>query len=198
MSFEQPKLPYALDALKPFLSEEQMNYHYNKHHAAYFKNLNGLVEGKPEAKMSLRELVIQAPAGPMFNNAGQAWNHSFFWNCMSPSGGGQPDGDVRKAIEKAFGSLEDFKKEFADKSVKLFGSGWAWLAADNNGKLEIMPLSNADTPLKHEREPILTLDVWEHAYYIDYRNERPRFADGFWSKVNWEFVAKCLAEPGKA
>jgi superoxide dismutase, Fe-Mn family len=198
MSFEQPKLPYALDALKPFLSEEQMMYHYNKHHAAYFKNLNGLVEGKPEAKVSLRELVIQAPAGPVFNNAAQAWNHSFFWNCMSPAGGAQPEGELLKAIEKSFGGFDAFKKEMSEKAAKLFGSGWAWLAADKQGKLEIMALSNADTPLKHDREPILTLDVWEHAYYVDYRNERPKFIDGFWSKVNWNFAAKCLAQPGKA
>jgi superoxide dismutase, Fe-Mn family len=198
MSFEQPKLPYALDALRPFLSEEQMMYHYNKHHAAYFKNLNGLVEGKPEAKLSLRELVVQAVPGPVFNNAAQAWNHTFFWNSMQPAGGGQPEGDLLLAIQKSFGSFDAFKKEFSEKAAKLFGSGWTWLAADKHGKLEIMPLGNADTPLKHDREPVLTLDVWEHAYYVDYHNERPRFIDGFWGKVNWDFAAKRLAEPGKA
>jgi superoxide dismutase, Fe-Mn family len=198
MPFEQPQLPYDLDALKPFLSEEQMMYHCKKHHAAYFKNLNGLVEGKPEAALSLRALVIQAGPGPVFNNAAQAWNHTFFWNSMSPSGGGQPSGDLLAAIEKSFGGFDAFKKEFAEKAAKLFGSGWTWLAADKQGKLEIMPLGNADTPLKHDREPILTLDVWEHAYYVDYRNERPKFIDGFWAKVNWDFAAKCLAEPGKA
>jgi Fe-Mn family superoxide dismutase len=198
MSFQQPKLPYALDALRPFLTEEQMNYHYNKHHAAYFKNLNGLVEGKPEASISLRQLVIQAPAGPVFNNAAQAWNHTFFWNSMLPDGGGEPKGDLLDAIVKSFKSLDAFKKEFSEKSAKLFGSGWTWLAADKQGNLEIMPLSNADTPLKHDREPILTLDVWEHAYYVDYRNERPKFIEGFWSKVNWDFAAKCLTDPGKA
>jgi Fe-Mn family superoxide dismutase len=172
-----------------------MSYHYRKHHAAYFKNLNGLVEGKPEANLPLRAVVIQSAAGPMFNNAAQAWNHSFFWNCLAPSGGGLPKGDLLKAIERDFNSFENFRKEFTDKAAKLFGSGWTWLAADKQGKLEIMPLGNADTPLKHDREPILTLDVWEHAYYIDYRNERPRYNEAFWSKVNWDFAAKCLAEP---
>jgi superoxide dismutase, Fe-Mn family len=198
MSFEQPKLPYALDALRPFLSEEQMTYHYGKHQAAYFKNLNGLVEGKPEAKLPLRTLVIQATPGPMFNNSAQAWNHTFFWNSMSPSGGGQPKGDLLKAIERDFGGFDAFKKEFTTKATTLFGSGWTWLAADKQGKLEIMQLGNADTPLKHDREPVLTLDVWEHAYYIDYRNERPRFIDTFWSKVNWDFAAKCYAGENKS
>jgi Fe-Mn family superoxide dismutase len=198
VTFQQPPLPYALSALAPFLKEEQMMYHYEKHHAAYFKKLSGLVEGKPEANLPLRTLVIQSPAGPVFNNAAQAWNHTFFWNSMSPSGGGPPQGALLQAIARDFGGLDAFKKEFSDKAAALFGSGWTWLAADKQGKLEIMPLGNADTPLKHDREPILTLDVWEHAYYIDYRNERPRFIEGFWSKVNWDFAAKCLAEPGKA
>jgi superoxide dismutase, Fe-Mn family len=197
MSFQQPPLPYALDALEPFLKKEQMTYHYGKHHAAYVKKLNALLEGKPEASTPLRQLVIESKPGPVLNNAAQDWNHTFFWNCMSPGGGGQPQGDLLKAIQRDFGDFEGFKKAFADKAVNLFGSGWTWLAADKDGKLEIMPLSNADNPLRHEREPILTLDVWEHAYYIDYRNERPRFVEGYWSKVNWDFAAKTLAEPGK-
>mgnify|MGYP005837479271 CR=1 FL=1 len=192
MSFELLPLPYALGALKPFLSEEQMSFHHGKHHAAYFKNLSGLVEGKPEANLPLRDLVIQA-AGPMFNNAAQAWNHTFFWNCMSPSGGGQPKGELLTAIMRDFGSLDAFKEAFGKAATTLFGSGWAWLACDRQGKLEIMALGNADTPLKHGKEPVLTIDVWEHAYYIDYRNERPRFVQGFWNVVNWEFAAKCLA-----
>lgn len=192
MSFQQPELPYAIGALKPFLSEEQMTYHYGKHHAAYFKNLNGLVEGKPEAQMPLREVVIKC-TGPVFNNAGQAWNHSFFWNCMSPSGGGKPKGDLATAIDRGFGSLDTFKDAFSKAAATLFGSGWAWLACDKQGKLEIMALSNADTPLKYGKEPVLTIDVWEHAYYIDYRNERPRFVQAFWDVVNWDFVAKTLA-----
>ena len=194
MPFEQAPLPYPLGALDPFVTEEQMDFHYNKHHAAYVKKLNPLVEGTPQANIDLREMVIQAPAGGVFNNAAQAWNHTFFWNCMSPSGGGQPTGELLAAIERESGGFEAFKKEFSDKAATLFGSGWAWLAADGQGKLEIMPLSNADTPLRHGQEPILTLDVWEHAYYIDYRNERPRFIEGFWDVINWDFAARCYAE----
>ena len=197
MSFKQPPLPYGLDDLQPFLHKEQMDYHYNKHQAAYFKNLNALVEGKPEANEPITDIIVAAPAGGLFNNAAQAWNHYFFWDCMSPTGGGDPKGDVLKAIDRDFGGYDKFKAEFSDKAAKLFGSGWAWLAVDKNGKLEIMPLSNADTPLKHECKPILTLDVWEHAYYIDYRNLRPKFIEGFWSKVNWDFAAKNLDESTK-
>jgi superoxide dismutase, Fe-Mn family len=190
MPFQQPPLPFARDAMKPFLSEEQLHFHYDKHHAAYFKNLNGLVEGKPEADMPLREVVIKAAAGPVFNNAAQAWNHSFYWDCLMP-GGGEPSGDLAAAIDRDLGGLAAFQKAMTDAAVKLFGSGWAWLAADKQGKLEIMPLGNADTPLKHGKEPVLTIDVWEHAYYIDYRNERPKYVGEFWKFVNWPFAAKC-------
>ncbi len=194
MSFKQPDLPYALDGLAPFLSEEQMSYHYGKHHAAYFNNLNGLVEGKPEADLPLRELVVKSE-GPVFNNSAQAWNHSFFWQCMAPSGGGQPAGELLTRIESDFGSLDQFKEQFSTAAAKLFGSGWAWLAAEPSGKLTIMPLSNADTPLKHGNEPLMTVDVWEHAYYIDYRNLRPKFIEAFWDAVNWDFVAGNLTNP---
>ena len=193
MPFQQPPLPFAMDAMKPLLSQEQLFYHYSKHHAAYFKNLNALVEGKPEANMPLREVVV-ASTGPIFNNAAQAWNHSFYWDCMSPNGGGEPGGKLAEAIRRDFGGFEAMKKAMSEAAVKLFGSGWAWLAGDKQGKLEIMPLGNADTPLKHGKEPLLTIDVWEHAYYIDYRNERPRFVDGFWAKANWEFAARSFAE----
>ena len=196
MGFKQPELPYGLDALQPFLSKEQMTYHYGKHHAAYFAKLNGLLEGKPEANLSLREVVIQS-SGPVFNNAAQAWNHTFFWNCMMPKGGGDPKGKLAEAIARDFGSLADFRKKFSEVSVGVFGSGWGWLATDKAGKLEIMPGSNADLPLKHGKEPILTVDVWEHAYYVDYRNERPRFVEGFWNVVNWDFVAKCYEDATK-
>jgi superoxide dismutase, Fe-Mn family len=192
MPFQQPPLPFAMSAMKPFLSEEQLTYHYGKHHAAYFKNLNALVEGKPEAGMTLREVVLQS-AGPVFNNAAQAWNHSFYWDCMMPGGGGEPKGNLAAAIMHDFGSFEAFRKAISEAGVKLFGSGWAWLAADKHGKLEIMPLGNADTPLKHGKEPVLTIDVWEHAYYVDYRNERGKYVDGFWNFVNWDFAAKCYA-----
>ncbi len=190
MSFVQPELPFDLNALSPFVSEEQMDYHYNKHHAGYFKKLNGLVDGKKEAELPLRDLVVQSTGG-VFNNAAQAWNHTFFWHCMSPSGGKKPPQELLKAIERDFGSYEKFVKDFSDASASLFGSGWAWLAKDHQGKLEIMPLSNADTPLKHHKEPVLTLDVWEHAYYIDYRNRRPDFIEKFWDVVNWDFALAC-------
>ncbi|HOK88698.1 MAG TPA: superoxide dismutase [Candidatus Hydrogenedentes bacterium] len=195
MSFVQPPLPYDLKDLAPFVSEEQMMYHYGKHHAAYFTNLNGLVDGKPESELPLRKLVIEAPAGPVFNNAAQAWNHSFFWHCMSPGGGKAPTGDIASMIERDFGGFDKFKEQFSNAAVKLFGSGWAWLAIDPSGKLEIMPLGNADTPLKHGKEPLLTLDVWEHAYYIDYRNARPKFVEGFWDVINWDFVNRNLKNP---
>lgn len=194
MSFKQPELPYSLSALNPFVSEEQMSFHYGKHHAAYFTNLNGLVDGKPESDLPLKEVVMKSEGG-VFNNAAQAWNHSFFWQCLSPSGGGMPPAALLANIERDFGSFDAFKTQFSTAAAKLFGSGWAWLAADSAGKLEIMALSNADTPLRHGKEPVLTLDVWEHAYYIDYRNQRPKFIEGFWDVVNWDFVIKTLATP---
>lgn len=190
MTFKQPDLPYDLKALAPFVSEEQMDYHYNKHHAAYFKKLNGLVDGKPESEKPLED-VVKSSSGGVFNNAAQAWNHTFFWHCMSPDGGGKPSGDLMAAIERDFGSLDEFMKKFSDAAATLFGSGWAWLATDGQGKLDIMALSNADTPLKHGKTPILTLDVWEHAYYIDYRNERPKFIEQFRDVIHWDFVEQC-------
>jgi superoxide dismutase, Fe-Mn family len=196
MAFTQPDLPYKLDALKPFLSEEQMSFHYGKHHATYFKNLNGLVEGKPEAGMSLEEL-IQKASGPIFNNAAQAWNHTFFWSCISPSGGGKPAGKLAAAIDRDFGGLDTFKQAFADAGVKLFGSGWAWLALDPSGKLEVSQGSNADNPLKHGKTPILTIDVWEHAYYIDYRNDRAKFVSTFWDMANWKEAAAIFEKHAK-
>ncbi|MGW8256593.1 MAG: superoxide dismutase, partial [Thermoguttaceae bacterium] len=180
MPFQQPPLPFAMTEMKPFLSEEQLTYHYGKHHAAYFKNLNGLVEGKPEASMSLREVVVKS-SGPIFNNAAQAWNHSFYWDCMQPKAGGSPAGKLATAIARDFAGVDNFKKALTEAAVKLFGSGWAWLASDPKGKLEIMSL-NADTPLKHGKEPLLTIDVWEHAYYIDYRNARAKYVEAYWDK----------------
>ena len=193
MSFKQPDLPYALDALQPFLQKVQMDFHYNKHQAAYFKNLNTLLEGKPEAGAPLKEVIIAAAPGPIFNNSAQAWNHTFFWSCMSPTGGGEPKGDLLKAIDRDFGGYDKFKQAFSTSAASLFGSGWAWLAVDKQGKLSIMPLSNADTPLKHDRTPILTLDVWEHAYYLDYQNRRPDHVKDWLDKLaNWSFAEKNL------
>ena len=193
MPFELPPLPYPMTDLAPFLSQEQLMYHHDKHHNAYIVKLNGLVEGKPEASKTLRALATES-TGPLFNNAAQAWNHEFFWNCMKPAGGGVPQGELAEAINRDFGSFDSFKQQFTDKAVGLFGSGWCWLAADEAGKLEIMTLGNADTPLKYGKEPVLTVDVWEHAYYVDYRNERPRYVTAFFDKVNWEFAASCYAK----
>ncbi len=193
MAFVQPALPFAIDALAPFCSQEQMEYHYGKHHAAYFTNLNKLVDGKPESEKTLRQLS-ETTSGGMFNNAAQAWNHTFFWNCITPNGGGLPAGDLAAAIERDFGSFENFRNQFSTSATTLFGSGWAWLAKDAAGKLEIMALGNADTPLKHGREPVLTVDVWEHAYYVDYRNARPKFVEAFWEAVNWSFAARNFAQ----
>ncbi len=192
MAFVQPPLPYAMDALAPFLSEEQVRFHYGKHHTGYFKNLNALVEGKPEADMALRDLIVQAPAGPLFNNAAQAWNHSFYWDCLKPQGSAL-GGALAAAIERDFGGLAKLRAAMSDAAVKLFGSGWAWLAADKQGKLQVLALSNADTSLKHGLEPILTIDVWEHAYYIDYRNERAKYVEGYWAHVDWDFANGCFA-----
>jgi Fe-Mn family superoxide dismutase len=187
MSFRQPDLPYAMGALVPFLSEEQVNFHYSKHHAGYFAKLNSLVSGTSDAEMMLEDLVAKSE-GTIFNNAAQALNHSFYWKCLKPNGGGTPIGDLGPAIERYFHSFDQFMDDFTKAAATLFGSGWVWLTADDKGRLDIMPLSNADTPRKHGKRPILTLDVWEHAYYIDYRNDRLRYINGFWTVVNWEFA----------
>ena len=191
MPFTQPPLPYGLDGLKPFLSEEQMHYHYNKHHAAYFKNLNGLVEGKPEASMALRDLVIKT-SGPVFNNAAQVWNHTFYWNSMTPKGGGKPSGKLAEAIEKDFGGFDKFKAEFAATTIGQFASGWGWLVLDKD-KLKIVRTGNADTPVAQNLKPLLTIDVWEHAYYLDYQNRRADYVNAVIDKlINWDFAAKNL------
>lgn len=189
--FVQPPLPYSKKALLPFLSEEQMTFHYEKHHAGYFKNLKNLLDGKPEAKLSLEELIVRSEPGAVFNNAAQAWNHTFFWNCMAPQGtGGVPSKKLADALTRDFESVEKFLGEFQAKSVGVFGSGWGWLAADKDGKLKIMGLSNADTPLKQGLTPLLVVDVWEHAYYVDYRNDRAKFAKLFADFINWDFASK--------
>lgn len=195
MVFVQPQLPYGLDALKPFLSEEQMTFHYHKHHAAYFKNLNGLVEGKPEERMTLEELILRA-TGAVFNNAAQAWNHTFFWHSMAPGGGGEPGGALAEALRRDFGGVAEFRQAFTQAAVRLFGSGWVWLALGSQGKLEIVSSGNAGNPMTEGKTPLLCIDVWEHAYYIDYRNERPRFVEGFWSVVDWSGAAEKLAGAG--
>ncbi|WIG69367.1 superoxide dismutase [Fe] [Photobacterium damselae] len=193
MAFELPALPYAKDALEPHISAETIEYHYGKHHNTYVVKLNGLVEGTDLADKSLEE-IIKSSAGSVFNNAAQVWNHTFYWHCLSPNAGGEPTGEVAEAINKAFGSFEAFKAQFTDSAVNNFGSGWTWLVKNTDGTLAIMNTSNAGCPIVEEGiTPLLTVDVWEHAYYIDYRNLRPTYMDAFWALVNWDFVAKNLA-----
>lgn len=192
MAFTLPDLPYPKDALAPYLSQETLEYHHDKHHNAYVTNLNGLIEGTDLAAKSLEEIILASDGG-VFNNAAQVWNHTFFWQGMKPGGGGEPSGDLAAAIERDFGSLDAFKTEFTQAAVTQFGSGWAWLV-DDGGKLKVMKTSNADLPMKHGQTALLTIDVWEHAYYIDYRNLRPKWVETFLSDlVNWDFVAQNLA-----
>jgi Fe-Mn family superoxide dismutase len=191
MAFSLPPLPYPKNALAPHVSEETLEYHYGKHHQAYVTNLNKLVEGKPEAQKSLEE-IIKTSEGGLFNNSAQVWNHTFFWNCMKPNGGGKPSGDLLQAIERDFGSFEKFTEEFSNAAATQFGSGWAWLVS-SNGKLSVTKTPNADLPMKHGQTALLTIDVWEHAYYIDYRNARPKWIEVFLKNlVNWDFVSENL------
>ena len=187
MAFELPALPYANDALAPHVSAETIEYHYGKHHQTYVTNLNNLVPGTEFEGLSLEDIVKKSSGG-IFNNAAQVWNHSFYWNCLSPNGGGAPTGGLANAIDRTFGSFEEFKEAFTKCAVTPFGSGWAWLVKNANGSLELVSTSNAGCPLTAGQTPILTCDVWEHAYYIDYRNARPKYLEAFWSLVNWEFA----------
>ena len=188
MSFELPPLPYAQNALEPHISAETLEYHYGKHHSTYVANLNKLTEGTDNAGKSLEEIIKSASDG-LFNNAAQVWNHTFYWNCMSPSGGGSPTGALAAAIDDAFGSFDAFKEKFSTSAGTNFGSGWTWLVKDTAGKLAIVNTSNAGCPITDGVTPVLTCDVWEHAYYIDYRNARPKYVEAFWKLVNWEFAA---------
>jgi Fe-Mn family superoxide dismutase len=188
MKFELAPLPYAKTALAPHMSEETFSFHYEKHHQAYMTNLKNLLEGKPEAEKSLEE-IVKTSSGKVFNNAAQVWNHDFFWKSMKPAGGGEPTGALAEAITRDFGSYAEFKKQFADAAVGQFGSGWAWLVKEGD-KLKIVTTSNAETPLTKGQTALLTCDVWEHAYYIDYRNLRAKFVEVFLaSLVNWDFAA---------
>jgi Fe-Mn family superoxide dismutase len=191
MTFQLLPLPYSMTALAPYISEETLEYHYGKHHQTYVNNLNKLVEGTPYEKATLEDIIKQA-TGPLFNNAAQVWNHTFYWHCLSPNGGGEPTGKLAEAINQAFGSFAQFKEEFTKAAIGAFGSAWAWLVVDKAQKLKIVTTSNAGTPMTDGLHAILTCDVWEHAYYIDYRNRRPDYLAGFWELVNWEFVAEQL------
>jgi len=192
MAHTLPELPYAMNALEPHISKETLEFHYGKHHRTYVDKLNGLIEGTEHAGASLEDIVRRSTGG-VFNNAAQVWNHTFYWHCLSPNGGGRPDGALAKAIDEAFGSFDAFHQQFSDKAVTLFGSGWAWLVKKPDGKLAIVQTGNAETPLTGDAKPLLTCDVWEHAYYIDYRNARPKYLEAFWQLVNWDFVAKNFA-----
>ncbi len=187
-----PELPYAKTALAPHISAETLEYHYGKHHQTYVTNLNNLIPGTEFEKMSLEEIVMKSSGG-IFNNAAQIWNHTFYWHSLSPQGGGAPTGALGDAINKAFGSFEEFKKAFTQTALTTFGSGWAWLVKNKDGSLAIVSTSNAACPLTAGQKPLLTCDVWEHAYYVDYRNARANYVTAFWNLVNWDFAAKNLA-----
>jgi Fe-Mn family superoxide dismutase len=188
MAIELPALPYDRAALEPHISAETIDFHYGKHHQAYVTNLNNMIAGTEFADMPLEDIIRKSQGG-MFNNAAQVWNHTFYWNCLKPNGGGEPTGKLADAINKAFGDFAKFKEEFTKVSVGTFGSGWGWLVQRPDGSLALVSTSNAATPLTGDDTALLTCDVWEHAYYIDYRNARPKYVEAFWNLVNWDFVA---------
>lgn len=193
MAFTLPPLPYDPSALAPHISQETLAYHHGKHHNTYVTNLNTLIAGTEFEPMSLEEIILKSSGG-LFNNAAQVWNHTFYWHCLSPQGGGAPTGDLAAAIDKSFGSFAQFKEKFTATAVTTFGSGWGWLVKNADGALELMSTSNAGTPATSGKKALLTCDVWEHAYYIDYRNARPNYVAAFWNLVDWSFVAKNFAE----
>ena len=191
MAFILPELPWSKEALAPPISGETIAYHYGKHHKTYVENINKLIEGTPWAQKTLED-IIRGAEGGIFNNGAQVWNHTFYWSCLGPGKGDEPKGKVADAIKQAFGSFADFKERFSKAAIGQFGSGWAWLVKDSGGKLVIEATSNAANPLREGKTPILTCDVWEHAYYIDYRNARAKYVESFWNLVNCDFVAKNL------
>lgn len=196
MPFELPPLPYAMNALEPHISQKTLEFHYGKHHQTYVTNLNNLIKDSPLAQKKLEEIILESVKDPakagLFNNAAQVWNHTFFWHCMKPQGGGLPTGELAEKINQAFGSVDEFKKKFKEAALAQFGSGWAWLVQEN-GELKITKTANADLPMAHGQKAILTCDVWEHAYYLDYQNRRADFVQVFLDHlVNWEFAASNL------
>ncbi len=191
MEHKLPDLPYPKDALAPHISAETIEYHYGKHHQAYVNNLNRLVVGTEYVNMALEDIIRKA-GGDIFNNAAQVFNHTFYWHCLKPGGGGQPSGELAAALEESFGGAETFKEVFVQSAVTWFGSGWVWLIQKSSGGLDILAGPNACCPVAEGYRPLLTCDVWEHAYYIDYRNARPKYVDAFWNLINWDFVAKNL------
>jgi len=193
MKHELPALPFAKNALEPVISAETLDFHYGKHHNAYVTNLNNLIPGTAFEDSSLEDIIMNSSAG-LFNNAAQVWNHTFYWNCLSPKGGGAPAGALAAAIDDEFGSFEGFKAEFTKAAATNFGSGWTWLVKNEKGVLEIVSTSNAGTPMTSGLTALLTVDVWEHAYYVDYRNARPKYLENIWNIFNWDFVAKQFAK----
>ncbi len=191
MEHKLPELPYAKDALAPHISAETLEYHYGKHHAAYVANLNKLIPGTEFADLSLEEIIKRATGG-IFNNAAQVWNHTFYWNSLSPKGGGEPTGALADAIAKSFSSFAAFKEKLTAAATSQFGSGWAWLVKNPDGSLAVEQTSNAATPLRDGKKPLLTVDVWEHAYYVDYRNARPKYVEAIWKLLNWDFAQQNL------
>lgn len=191
MTFKLPPLPYSKDALAPHISAETLEFHYGKHHQGYLNKLNAAVEQDATLRGKSLEDIVRTAKGGLFNNAAQTWNHTFYWSSMSPNGGGEPRGEVAKAIEASFGSFADFKEKFSTAAAGQFGSGWAWVVK-NGDRLAIETTSNADTPIAHGGTPVLTCDVWEHAYYIDYRNDRAKYIQAWWNVINWDFVAENL------
>ncbi len=192
MAHQLPALPYAKDALAPVISAETIEYHYGKHHQAYVTNLNNLILGTEFESLSLEAIILKSSGG-VFNNAAQVWNHTFYWSCLSPTGGGAPTGALAVAIDAKFGSFEDFKKAFTQSAVTNFGAGWTWLVKSADGSLEIFNTANAGCPMTSGKKALLTVDVWEHAYYIDYRNARHKYLETIWDKINWAFVAANFA-----
>ncbi len=187
MTFSLPPLPYEMNALEPHISSETLEFHYGKHHQTYVNNLNGLVEGTDNASKSLEEIIMSSDGG-LFNNAAQVWNHTFYWNCMGPNGGGNPTGSAADAINQAFGSFDNFKDLFSKSAATNFGSGWTWLVKNSSGAVEIQNTSNAGCPMTSGNKAVLTIDVWEHAYYVDKRNARPAYIESWWNLVNWDYV----------
>jgi len=192
MAIELPPLPFDKNALEPHISAETLEFHYGKHHQAYVTKLNGMIEGTEFADMALEDIIRKASGG-MFNNAAQVWNHTFYWNSLSPNGGGDPSGKLADALAKTFGSVDAFREQFSTAAAGNFGSGWTWLVQRPDGSLAIVNTSNAATPITGDDKPLLTIDVWEHAYYIDYRNARPKYVEAFWNLVNWDFAAANMA-----
>jgi Fe-Mn family superoxide dismutase len=193
MAYELPELPYANNALEPHISSETLDYHHGKHHAAYVTNLNKLVAGTEHEGKTLEDIIASSDGG-IFNNAAQIWNHTFYWNSLSPNGGGSPSGALGQAIDDAFGSFDAFQEKFTASAIGNFGSGWTWLVKNSDGSIEIVNTSNAGSPLTSGQIPLITCDVWEHAYYIDYRNARPAYLGAYWNLVNWEFADKNYTE----